>query len=350
MTGKPVTRSLFAVGNLRLLPNMRTLSVIVPVKDERDNIEPLYRAVKESLRESFDWEVVYVDDGSSDGTFEELSKLAALDSRVKVVRLRRNFGQAAAMQAGIDASAGELVVTIDGDMQNDPADIPLMVAKLDEGYDMVLGQRAKRKDSMIIRKVPSFLANWLIRKVTKIPFKDFGCTLRVIKSDVARNLRIYGEMHRFIPVLASNIGARMTQIPVRHHPRTAGKSKYGIGRTGRVLLDLLTIKFFSGYLTRPMHFMGGLGMFFFGMSFLSLLITIVMKVTTIAHPEGIDMTGNPFLLLSVMLGMVGIQMLSMGLLGEVMMRTYYESQDKRPYVVRESRNLNIEPDRDQLAA
>ena len=350
MTGKPVTRPLFAFGDLRRMPTMRTLSVIVPVKDERDNIEPLYRAVKESLRESFDWEVVYVDDGSSDGTFDELTKLAALDSRVKVIRLRRNFGQAAAMQAGIDASAGELVVTMDGDLQNDPADIPLLVAKLDEGYDMVLGQRAKRQDSMIIRKVPSFMANWLIRKVTKIPFKDFGCTLRVLKSDVARNLRIYGEMHRFIPVLASNIGARMTQIPVRHHPRTAGKSKYGIGRTGRVLLDLLTIKFFSGYLTRPMHFMGGLGMFFFGMSFLSLLITIVMKVTTIAHPDGIDMTGNPFLLLSVMLGMVGIQMLSMGLLGEVMMRTYYESQDKRPYVVRESRNLNIEPDRDQLAA
>ncbi len=325
---------------------MRTLSVIVPVMDERDNIEPLYRAVQESLRESFDWEVVYVDDGSTDGTFEELTKLAALDVRVKVVRLRRNFGQAAAMQAGIDASAGELVVTIDGDLQNDPADIPLLVAKLDEGYDMVLGQRAKRQDSMIIRKVPSFLANWLIRKVTKIPFKDFGCTLRVIKSDVARNLRIYGEMHRFIPVLASNIGSRMTQIPVRHHPRTAGKSKYGIGRTGRVLLDLLTIKFFSGYLTRPMHFMGGLGMFFFGMSFLSLLATLGMKLAI-----DFDMTGNPLLLLSVMLGMVGIQLLSMGLLGEVMMRTYYESQDKRPYVVRESRNLNNgEPNRDQLAA
>ncbi len=325
---------------------MRTLSVIVPVMDERDNIEPLYRAVQESLRESFDWEVVYVDDGSTDGTFEELIKLAALDVRVKVVRLRRNFGQAAAMQAGIDASAGELVVTIDGDLQNDPADIPLLVAKLDEGYDMVLGQRAKRQDSMIIRKVPSFLANWLIRKVTKIPFKDFGCTLRVIKSDVARNLRIYGEMHRFIPVLASNIGSRMTQIPVRHHPRTAGKSKYGIGRTGRVLLDLLTIKFFSGYLTRPMHFMGGLGMFFFGMSFLSLLATLGMKLAI-----DFDMTGNPLLLLSVMLGMVGIQLLSMGLLGEVMMRTYYESQDKRPYVVRESRNLNNgEPNRDQLAA
>ncbi|MSR51906.1 MAG: glycosyltransferase [Gemmataceae bacterium] len=325
---------------------MRTLSVIVPVMDERDNIEPLYRAVQESLRESFDWEVVYVDDGSTDGTFEELIKLAALDVRVKVVRLRRNFGQAAAMQAGIDASAGELVVTIDGDLQNDPADIPLLVAKLDEGYDMVLGQRAKRQDSMIIRKVPSFLANWLIRKVTKIPFKDFGCTLRVIKSDVARNLRIYGEMHRFIPVLAGNIGSRMTQIPVRHHPRTAGKSKYGIGRTGRVLLDLLTIKFFSGYLTRPMHFMGGLGMFFFGMSFLSLLATLGMKLAI-----DFDMTGNPLLLLSVMLGMVGIQLLSMGLLGEVMMRTYYESQDKRPYVVRESRNLNNgEPNRDQLAA
>ena len=235
------------------------------------------------------------------------------------------------MQAGIDASSGELVVTIDGDLQNDPADIPLLVAKLDEGFDMVLGQRAKRQDSMIIRKVPSLMANWLIRKVTKLPFKDFGCTIRVIKSDVARNLRIYGEMHRFIPVLASNIGARIAQIPVRHHARRAGKSKYGIGRTGRVMLDLLTIRYFSGYLTRPMHFMGGLGLLFFFLAFVSLGVTVGMKVYSNQW-----MTGNPFLYLSVGLGLVGTQMLSMGLLGEVMMRTYYESQDKRPYVVRET--------------
>jgi glycosyltransferase involved in cell wall biosynthesis len=340
-----VTRPLLGVVDHRSFDAMRTISIIVPVKDERDNVEPLYQRVKDALHDGFAWEVVYVDDGSTDGTYEELSRVAALDARVKVVRLRRNFGQAAAMQAGIDASSGELVVTIDGDLQNDPADIPLLVAKLDEGYDMVLGQRLKRKDSMIIRKVPSMMANWLIRKVTKIPFRDFGCTLRVIKSDVARNLRIYGEMHRFIPVLASNIGARMTQIPVRHHPRTAGKSKYGIGRTGRVMLDLLTIKYFSGYLTRPMHFMGGLGLLFFFLAFVSLAITVGMKISSNQW-----MTGNPFLYLSVGLGLVGTQMLSMGLLGEVMMRTYYESQDKRPYVVRETQNLGTDQDRKTIAA
>jgi glycosyltransferase involved in cell wall biosynthesis len=324
---------------------MRSLSIVVPVKDERDNIEPLYRQVRDALRDGFAWEIIYVDDGSTDGTFEELSRVAAQDHRVKVVRLRRNFGQAAAMQAGIDASAGELVVTMDGDLQNDPADIPLLVAKLDEGYDVVLGKRARRKDSMIIRKLPSIMANWLIRRITKLPFRDFGCTLRVLKSEVARNLRIYGEMHRFIPVLASNIGARMAQIPVRHHPRRAGKSKYGIGRTGRVLLDLLTIRYFSAYLTRPMHFMGGLGLLFFFLAFVSLTATVVMKFT-----KGQWMTGNPLLYLSIGFGLVGTQMLSMGLLGEVMMRTYYESQDKRPYVVRESRNLNSDQDREQIAA
>jgi glycosyltransferase involved in cell wall biosynthesis len=342
----PVSRPLFWAGLTSRSIAMRTLSIVVPVKDERDNIEPLYRQVKDVLRDGFAWEVVYVDDGSTDGTFDELIKLSALDARVKVVRLRRNFGQAAAMQAGIDAAAGELVVTMDGDLQNDPADIPVLVAKLDEGYDMVLGKRAKRQDSMLIRKVPSILGNWLIRKVTKIPFKDFGCTLRVMKQDVARNLRIYGEMHRFIPVLASNIGARMTQIPVRHHPRRAGKSKYGIGRTGRVLLDLLTIRYFSGYLTRPMHFMGGIGLFFFFLAFVTLGVTIGMKM----YDNTQWMTRNPFLYLTVAFGLVGTQMLSMGLLGEVMMRTYYESQDKRPYVVRESRNLTPGEDNDEQIA
>jgi glycosyltransferase involved in cell wall biosynthesis len=324
---------------------MRSLSIVVPVKDERDNVDPLYRQAKDALRDTFAWEIIYVDDGSADGTYDELTRLAAVDSRVKAVRLRRNFCQAAAMQAGIDASVGELVVTMDGDLQNDPADIPLLVAKLDEGYDVVLGERAKRRDSMLIRKVPSLMANWLIRRITKLPFRDFGCTLRVIKSDVARNLRIYGEMHRFIPVLASNIGARIAQIPVRHHPRHAGKSKYGIGRTGRVMLDLLTIRYFSAYLTRPMHFMGGLGLLFFFLAFVSMTATVLLKLI-----KAEDMTGNPLLYLTIGFGLVGTQMLSMGLLGEVMMRTYFESQDKRPYVVRESRNLNEHENREQIAA
>src|SRR5262245_21399557 len=344
MTGKPVTRSRRETADLPRSIAMRTLSIVVPVKDERDNIDPLYRQVKDVLRDGFAWELVFVDDGSTDGTFEELSRVAAMDSRIKVVRLRRNFGQSAAMQAGIDASSGELVVTMDGDLQNDPADSPLLVAKLDEGYDMVLGERAKRRDSLT-RTVPTRLANAIIRKVTGIPFRDFGCTLRVIRADVARNLRIYGEMHRYIPVLANNLGARIAQIPVRHHPRKAGKSKYGMGRIVRVTLDLLTIKFMSGYLTRPMHFMGGIGLLFFFLAFVSLVTTVLMK-----RFGGHWMTGNPLLYLSIMLGLVGTQMLSLGLLGEVMMRTYFESQDKRPYVVRESRNLSEDDDRDQLAA
>src|SRR6476620_9438901 len=306
MTGTPVPRPRRAVDPLRSLL-MRTLSIVVPVKDERENVDPLYRQVRDVLRDGFAWELVYVDDGSTDGTFDELTRLAALDRRVKVVRLRRNFGQAAAMQAGIDASVGELIATMDGDLQNDPADLQAMVAKLDEGYDMVLGERVDRKDNLL-RKIPSGLANRLIRKVTGIPFRDFGCTIRVIRAEVARHMRIYGEMHRFIPVLAMNLGAKTAQIPVRHHPRTAGKSKYGIGRTGRVLLDLLTIKFMSGYLTRPMHFMGGLGLLFFCLAFVSLAATVLMKVI-----GGHWMTGNPLLYLSIMLGLVGTQMLSLGL-------------------------------------
>lgn len=344
MTGKPVIRTPFGIANPRWSSTMRTLSIVVPAKDERENIEPLYEQVKDVLRDAFAWELIYVDDGSTDGTFEELTRLADLDSRIKVVRLRRNFGQSAAMQAGIDAAAGELVATMDGDLQNDPADLIPMVAKLDEGYDMILGERVKRQDNPL-RVIPSRIANLIIRKIAKIPFRDFGCTIRVMKSDVARNLRIYGEMHRFIPVLARNVGAKIAQIPVRHHPRKAGKSKYGIGRTGRVMLDLLTIRYMSGYLTRPMHFMGGLGLLFFFLAFCSLATTIIMKAIS-----GQWMTGNPFLYLSVGLGLVGTQMLSMGLLGEVMMRTYFESQDKRPYVVRESRNLTATEDREPIAA
>jgi len=260
------------------------------------------------------------------------------------VRLRRNFGQAAAMQAGIDASSGDLIATMDGDLQNDAGDLPLMVAKIDEGYDVVLGERANRRDSMVIRKIPSMLANRIIRKVTGLPFRDFGCTIRVLRREVAENLHIYGEMHRFIPVLASQIGARMTQIPARHHPRTAGTSKYGISRTGRVILDLIAVKFLSGYMTRPMHFLGGAGLGIVALGGIAFFTTIVMK-----YGIGMGMTSNPLFLMSVMMMLVGIQLLSMGLLGEVMMRTYFESQKKAPYTVRETLNIattaNPIPDR-----
>jgi glycosyltransferase involved in cell wall biosynthesis len=321
------------------------LSVIVPVKDERDNVEPLHERLTTVLTPTgWDYEIVFVDDGSVDDTFQTLDAIATGDDRVKVVRLRRNFGQTAALLAGIDWSRGDVLVTMDGDLQNDPADIPALVSKLDEGYDVVLGQRANRQDALVVRKLPSLAANWLIRKVMRIPFRDFGCTLRALRRDVAESLPLYGEMHRFVPALALQHGARMTQIPVRHHARRAGQTKYNLTRTVRVLLDLMTVKFLSSYLTRPMHVLGTVGLAMMGFGGLSFLATIVMK-----WAAGIFWTGNPLLLLSVMLELIGIQFLLMGLLGEVLSRTYFESQGKAPYAVRTTRNLGALPPRRKAA-
>jgi glycosyltransferase involved in cell wall biosynthesis len=307
------------------------LSVIIPIKDERDNLSPLSEQLRGALAPlSCTYEVIFVDDGSMDGSFALLEKLAAADHRVKVVRLRRNFGQTAALQAGIDWSSGDILVTLD-----DPADIPCLLEKLAEGYDAVLGQRAKRQDHVFIRKIPSLMGNWLIRKVTGVHIKDMGCTLRAMRRDLAEALPLYGEMHRFVPVLAQQYGAKLAQIPVRHHPRQAGKTKYNLTRTFRVLLDLITIKFLHSYLTRPMHILGLAGLMSMGLGVVSLMITIWMK----AH-RGIFMTGNPLLLLSVMLELVGIQFISMGLIGELLSRTYFESQGKTSYGVRSTLNLD----------
>ncbi|MDB5308917.1 MAG: arnC 1 [Gemmataceae bacterium] len=317
---------------------MSLVSVVVPVKDERDNVRPMADRVRDALRDSVPWELVFVDDGSTDGTFAELEAVAAADPRVKVVRLRRNFGQSAATQAGIDAAAGDVVVTMDGDLQNDPADIPVLLAKLDEGYDAVLGRRANRQDKLLLRKVPSLAANWVIRKVLGIPFKDFGCTLRAMRRDVVAGLELYGEMHRFITALVLQQGARVTQIPVRHHPRRAGKSKYNLTRTVRVMLDLMTVKFLGSYQTRPMHVFGSLGLGCLGLGFASALAAVVMKYTT-----GPGMTANPLFLFGAVAGLTGVQFLSLGLMGEVLTRVYFESQGKRPYVVRDRRNLDPAP-------
>lgn len=320
------------------------LSVIVPIKDESGNLEPLH----ERLRSALDplgllYEIIFVDDGSLDGSFAVMETLAAADPRVKVVRLRRNFGQTAALQAGIDWSAGEVIVTMDGDLQNDPADIPALLDKLADGYDAVLGMRANRRDHLLIRKIPSWVANWLIRKATGVQIQDVGCTLRALRRDLAESLPLYGEMHRFIPVLAEQQGARLAQIPVRHHARANGKTKYNLTRTVRVLLDLITIKFLHSYLTRPMHLLGLGGLASMALGFLSLVATIGMKIFL-----GEDMTGNPFLLLSVMLELLGVQFISIGLIGEVMTRTYFESQGKTPYTVLCTRNL--EPHSERWAA
>lgn len=312
------------------------LSVVIPIKDERDNLRPLHNRLHEALDPlNINYELVFIDDGSIDQSYDLLETLAATDFRVKVVRLRRNFGQSAAMQAGLDWSSGDVVVTMDGDMQNDPADIPMLYGKLQEGYDAVLGLRANRQDNFMIRKLPSWIANWMIRKVTGVHIKDMGCTLRAMRRDVADGVSLYGEMHRFIPVLAQQYGCRMIQVPVRHHPRTAGKTKYNLTRTFRVVLDLITVKFMSSYLTRPMHVMGSLGMISMAIGMISLIATIIMRLS----PTPIDMTGNPLLLLSVLMVMLGVQFFSMGLIGEVLTRTYFESQGKAPYTVQATLNL-----------
>ena len=320
---------------------MDLLSVVIPIKDERANLSPLHERLRLALEPlPVPFEVIFVDDGSTDGSFAVLQQLAAADRRVKVVRLRRNFGQSAALKAGIDFSAGDVLVTMDGDLQNDPADIPLLLDKLNEGYDAVLGQRARRQDHLLIRKIPSLLANWLIRKVTGVPIRDMGCTLRALRRDLAEGLPLYGEMHRFVPVLAQQFGGRLIQVPVRHHPRTAGKTKYGLTRTFRVVLDLITVKFLHSYLTRPMHVMGLAGLVAMGLGGLSLLATIWMKARF-----GTFMTGNPFLLLSALLELIGVQFISLGLLGEVLTRTYFESQGKSAYTVRATLNLDAESKR-----
>jgi glycosyltransferase involved in cell wall biosynthesis len=321
------------------------LSVVIPIKDEQDNLTRLHERLSAVLRPlALSYEIVLVDDGSTDGSYALLERLALADAHLKVVRLRRNFGQSAAMQAGIDHAAGAIIVTMDGDLQNDPADIPMLLAKLNEGYDAVFGLRQKRQDHLLIRKLPSWAANWLIRKVTGVTVKDMGCTLRAMRRDLAEQLHLYGEMHRFIPVLALQTGADVIQVPVRHHPRMAGKTKYNLTRTVRVLLDLITVKFMHSYLTRPMHVMGLAGLVSMGLGAVSLIVTVAMKWV-----GGQWMTGNPFLLFSALLEMIGVQFISMGLIGELVTRTYFESQGKKSYVVRSTLNVAIPIDRQQAA-
>ncbi len=315
-----------------------TLSIIVPMKNEEGNVRAIVERVRDAIPTTHTWELIFVDDGSTDATFTLLAEQAAADPRVKVLRLRRNFGQSAATQAGFDAARGQVFITLDGDLQNDPADIPAMLAKLDEGYDAVLGLRAQRQDKMLVRKVPSWCANWIIRKVLGVPFKDFGCALRVVRREFIESLSLYGEMHRFITALLLQQGARVAQVPVRHHPRTAGQSKYNLTRTIRVVLDLMTVKFLASYQTRPMHLFGAVGLLFLLCGAVSLFASVVMKFTT-----GPGMTANPLFLIGVMVELIGVQFLSLGLLGEVLARIYFESQGKPAYAVRESCNLEQSP-------
>ncbi len=327
--------------------------MVVPIKDEQDNLRPLHDALSATLSPLLsapadsparlrDYEILLVDDGSTDSSFEILRELAARDHRVKVIALRRNFGQTPALRAGIDRATGDVIATMDGDLQNDPADIPMLLAKLAEGYDAVFGLRKHRQDRLFVRKIPSLLGNWLIRKVTGVVIKDMGCTLRVLRRDLAEALPLYGEMHRFVPVLAKMHGAKVAQVDVNHRARMAGVTKYTLSRTIRVLLDLITVKFLHTYVSRPMHALGLPGLAAMGLGVVSLLATVWMKY---GASRPLFMTGNPLLLLSALLELVGVQFISMGLLGELLARTYFESQGKPAYTVRATLNLDEEEKR-----
>jgi glycosyltransferase involved in cell wall biosynthesis len=307
------------------------LSVVVPVYNEETNVEPLIGEINGVLRHlGKSYEVVVVDDGSEDQTFAVLSKLHREQPTMKVVRLKRNFGQTAALAAGLAYARGEIVVLMDGDGQNDPADIPALLAKLAEGNDMVAGWRFNRRDPFLNRRLPSMIANRLISWTTRVKLHDYGCTLKAMRKDIAKNLKLYGEMHRFIPAIAYERGARIAELKVNHRPRLRGKSKYGITRTLRVVLDLMTVKFMISYSTRPSHVFGPIGILSGVGGFL-----IAVYLTIQKWVYDLEIGGRPLLLLAILLIFIGFQFVTMGLLGEMLARTYHESQDRPVFVVGE---------------
>ncbi len=307
------------------------ISIIIPLYNEQENIQLLYPRLQ-NLLDGWDRtaEVILVDDGSSDGTFEVLTELQREDRRFKVIRLRRNFGQTAAFTAGFDYAAGQVIVTMDGDLQNDPADIPQLLNKLEDGYDVVSGWRKDRQDPFLTRRLPSVIANRIISRITGVSLHDYGCSLKTYRREVVENVKLYGEMHRFIPALASWMGIQVAEVPVRHHPRQFGQSKYGLSRTIRVILDLLTVKFLLDYATRPIQIFGLMGAL---CVFLGTVIGLYLSglKLIIGQPIG----DRPLLLLAVLLVVLGVQLVTMGLLGELVVRTYHEAQGKTIYMVKD---------------
>lgn len=294
--------------------------------DEEENIVPMVEAIRKALPD-LDYEVIFVDDGSMDATRKKIREV--MDDRIVLVELRKNYGQSTAITAGIDHSTGDYIALIDGDLQNDPNDIPMMLDKLKkEDWDVVAGNRKNRKDGMVLRKIPSAIANALIRRMTKVYIKDYGCTLKIFKREIAEDLNIYGELHRFIPVLASMQGARITQVDVQHHPRKFGKSKYGLGRTFKVMSDLVTMIFFRRYSQKPMHLFGKIGFILMFIGILINLYLLVLKFT------GEDIGGKPLLILGVVTLLGGIQFITIGIIAEINIRTYYEASNKKTYQVR----------------
>ena len=310
--------------------NNPELSLFLPVLDEEENLRPMHAKIQAALDQlGKTAEVIYVDDGSTDKSLSILKAIAAEDSRVRVISLRRNYGQTAAMSAGIDAAKGEILIPMDADLQNDPADIARLLEKLDEGYDVVSGWRKNRQDKLVSRKIPSQIANKIISVIGGVPLHDYGCSLKAYRREVIQDVRLYGEMHRFIPIYASWAGARVTEIPVDHHARTMGKSKYGISRTIKVVFDLMTIKFMASYQTKPIYVFGGFGMIAFAISIIAAIWAIVLKL------YGTSFILTPLPVIAVVMLAISVQFFLMGLLAELLVRTYHESQDKAIYAVRE---------------
>jgi glycosyltransferase involved in cell wall biosynthesis len=316
-------------------PGTVDASVIVPVYNELDNVPLVYQALSQALKGK-NYELIFVDDGSSDGSQAKLRELAVADpAHARLIELRRNFGQTAAIAAGIDHSQGGVIVLIDADMQNDPADIPALLDKIAEGYDVVSGWRVSRKDTFITRTLPSRIANWLISFVTGVKLHDYGCTLKAYRREVLQGFRLYGEMHRFIPAYAASVGARIVEIPVRHHPRRHGRTKYGLNRTIKVVLDLFTVKFLISYASKPIYLFGGAGIVLIIPSMLLLLILLIRRVFF-----QISVLGSPLFQTSTMLIILGFQSILMGLIAELLVRTYHESQAKPTYTIRRIVNGN----------
>jgi glycosyltransferase involved in cell wall biosynthesis len=314
------------------------ISVFLPVYNEQDNIEQLDFSLSDALAKlGRRYEIIYVDDGSTDQSLAKLRKIAARDHRVRIVSLRRNYGQTAAMSAGIDHARGQILIPMDADLQNDPADISRLLEKLDEGYDVVSGWRKDRKDRWLTRRLPSQVANRLVASLSGVHLHDFGCSLKAYRRDALTGVKLYGEMHRFIPIYAGWAGARVTETPVTHHPRAAGQSKYGLSRTIKVLFDLITIKFLSSYLTKPLYLFGTAGAICLLISFLTFALSLYYRFV-----EGVHLNRMPLATLSMIMFAMGVQFIFMGLLAEMIVRTYHESQDKPTYLVRERINIDDE--------
>ena len=318
------------------MENFRKISVVIPVYNEEDNVRPLYDKLKKVLESlETEYEIIFVNDGSTDKTQERLEEICKNDKRVKVIEFLRNFGQTPAMVAGIDHADGDVIITMDGDLQNDPEDIPNLLEKLSEGYDVVSGWRKERKDS-ITRVIPSKIANWLIGKITGVKIHDYGCTLKAYRSFALKNVNLYGELHRFIPAILSTIipPTKIAEIPVKHHPRIYGKSKYGFSRTLKVLVDLVLVWFLKKFMQKPIHLFGITGMIFLFIGVIPFVYLLCLKLA--GHSIG----GRPLLIISVFFILFGLQMITTGIISEILLRIYYESQNKRPYVIR--RTINVE--------